>query len=109
MASPPSKSNAHRGSDERTQEPWKRSDEPRTATWLRKLVRRVCKAAQVKVVCPHGLRATHASLRATVADQAVATIGDALGHADHGKTAAAHYVGAAATVPVLRVMAGRGG
>jgi hypothetical protein len=32
--------------------------------------------------------------------------GDALGHADHGKTAAAHYVGAAATVPVLRVLEG---
>ena len=57
-----------------------------------------------------GLRATHASLRATVADQAVATIGDALVHADHGKTAAAHYVGAAAKVPALRVMVGgRGG
>jgi len=39
--------------------------------------------------------------------QAVAKAGGALGHSDHGKTAAAHYVGAAATVPVLRVMAGR--
>ncbi len=85
---------------------WTRSAEPRTATWLRALVRRVCKAADVKSVCPHGLRATHASLRATVADQAIATIGDALGHADHGKTAAAHYVGASATQPVLRVLAG---
>jgi hypothetical protein len=60
----------------------------------------------VKAVCPHGLRATHASLRRIVADEAVEKIGDALGHADHGKTAAAHYVGAAANVPVLRVLAG---
>jgi hypothetical protein len=52
------------------------------------------------------LRATHASLRRIVVDEAVAKIGDALGHADHGKTAAAHYVGAAATVPVERVLDG---
>ena len=38
----------------------------------------------------------------------VTRLGAALGHADHGKTAAAHYVGAAATVPALRVMAGGG-
>jgi hypothetical protein len=44
-----------------------------------------------------------------LADEAVAKIGDALGHADHGKTAAAHYVGAAATVPVLRVLIGESG
>ena len=31
---------------------------------------------------------------------------DALGHADHGKTAARHYVGAPANVPVLRVLEG---
>ncbi len=88
---------------------WKRSDEPRTATWLRDLVGRVCRDADVKAVCPHGLRATHASLRRIVADEAVAKIGDALGHADHGKTAAAHYVGAPANVPVLRVLAGGAG
>ena len=58
------------------------------------------------MVCPHGLRATHASLRATVVDEAVSRIGDALGHADHGKTAAAHYVGVQATVPVLKLLAG---
>jgi hypothetical protein len=54
------------------------------------------------------LRATHASLRRIVADEAVAKIGDALGHGDRGKTAANHYVGAAATVPVLRVLEGGG-
>ena len=85
---------------------WKRSNEPRSATWLLELVHRVCRDAEVRTVCPHGLRATHASLRRIVADEAVAKIGDALGHADHGRTAAAHYVGAAATVPVLRVLAG---
>lgn len=60
------------------------------------------------MVCLHGLRATHSSLRAAVADEAVAKIGDALGHADHGKTAANHYVGASAKVPVLKVVAGNG-
>jgi len=99
-----------RSIDERTQTgkkaDWRRSDKPRTGTWLHQLVRRVCVAAEVRVVCPHGLRATHASLRRTVVDEAVAKIGDALGHADHGKTAARHYVGAPATVPVLRVLAG---
>jgi len=102
-----------RSIDERTKTgkraDWKRSDEPRTATWLLDLVHRVCRDAEVRTVCPHGLRATHASLRRIVADEAVAKIGDALGHADHGKTAAAHYVGVAAAVPVLRVLAGGAG
>lgn len=99
-----------RSIDERTKTgrraDWKRSDEPRTATWLLDLVHRVCRDAQVRTVCPHGLRDTHATLRAVVADQAVAQIGDALGHGDHGKTAKAHYVGAAPAAPVLRVLAG---
>lgn len=82
---------------------------PRTGGWLLDLVHRVCRDAEVRVVCPHGLRATHASLRRIVVDEAVAKIGDALGHADHGKTAKNHYVGAAATVPVLRVLAGGAG
>lgn len=88
---------------------WRRGEEPRTPGWLRALVKRVCTEADVRIVCPHGLRATHASLRAAVADEAVAKIGDALGHADHGKTAANHYVGAPANVPVLRVVGRKGG
>lgn len=36
----------------------------------------------------------------------VAAIGDALVHADHGKTAANHCVGAPANAPALRVLAG---
>jgi integrase len=102
-----------RSIDERTKTgrkaDWRRSDEPRTASWLLDLVHRVCRDAEVRTVCPHGLRATHASLRRIVVDEAVAKIGDALGHADHGRTAAAHYVGAAATEPVLRVLVGGGG
>ncbi len=99
-----------RGIDERTQTgrraDWKRSDRPRTGGWLLDLVHRVCRDAEVRVVCPHGLRATHASLRRIVVDEAVAKIGDALGHADHGKTAKNHYVGAPSQVPVLRVLSG---
>ncbi len=85
---------------------WKRKDAPRAPNWLRSVVKRVCRDAGVRMVCPHGLRATHASLRASVVDEAVSRIGDALGHADHGKTAAAHYVGVQPTVPVLKLMAG---
>jgi hypothetical protein len=49
-----------RSIDERTKTgkkvDWKRSDEPRTATWLLRLVHRVCLDAEVRTVCPHGLR-----------------------------------------------------
>ena len=48
----------------------------------------------------------HHTATDVAADEAVAKSGDALGHADHGKTSAAHHVGAAAIVPVLRVLAG---
>ena len=53
---------------------------PRSASWLRKHVRMVCEVAQVPVVCPHGLRGTHATLAeaAGVASQVVA---ESLGHA----------------------------
>jgi hypothetical protein len=44
--------------------------------------------------------------RPSTSDEAVAKIGDALGHGDRGETATNHYVGAAATVPALRVLAG---
>lgn len=85
---------------------WRRNDTPRAPNWLHGVVKRVCCDAGVRMVCPHGLRATYASLRATVIDEAVSRISDTLGHADHGKTAAAHYVGVQPTVPVLNLMAG---
>ena len=48
-----------RGIDERTQTgrrvDWKRSDKPRTGGWLLDLVHRVCRDAEVRVVCPVGL------------------------------------------------------
>ncbi len=82
---------------------WRRLDKSRDRGWLQGVVRTVCKKAEVRVVCPHGLRGSHASLRQTVADQAIAQIGDALGHADAGRTAARHYAGARKVVPPLRI------
>jgi integrase len=88
---------------------------PRDRTWLRTLVKRTCEKAGVRVTCPHGLRGTFASVRRVLAERDAARmgeidvmrqIGDALGHGDHGKTAAAHYVGAPARVPALRVILG---
>ena len=72
--------------------------------WLRSVVISACRAAGVRVVPPHGLRGTHASLRRTVALQAVAQIGDALGHADHGKTAEKSYAGAQEVGPELLLL-----
>lgn len=51
----------------------------RGATWLRKGLAGLCRAAGVEVVCPHGLRGTHATLarQAGVSGRAVAAT---LGH-----------------------------
>lgn len=51
----------------------------RGATWLRKGVARLCKAAGVPVVCPHGLRGTHATL-AQEAGLSSAAVAATLGH-----------------------------
>lgn len=74
---------------------------PRSATWLRKHVQEVCRLAGVRVVPPHGLRDTHASVLRALHRKTAAEIGDALGHADHGATARRHYIGAPDVVPSL--------
>ena len=83
---------------------WRKLDKPRERGWLLGVVHAVCRKAEVRVVCPHGPRGTHASLLQTVANQAIAQIGEALGHADSGRTAARHYAGARKTVPALRLL-----
>lgn len=61
-----------------------------TKGWVSDWVERVCKAAGVPVVCPHGLRGTHATLAedAGVSSRAVAS---ALGHTSHTVTQR-HYL-----------------
>jgi len=79
---------------------------PRNKTWLRRLVRSVCEAAGVRVVCPHGLRGTYATMLVALQRRELADVGIALGHADAGRTAARHYVGAEPQRPALRVVKG---
>jgi integrase len=86
---------------------------PHHRCWLETWVRRVCSAAGVPAVCPHGLRGTHTSLadEQGVAPEAVAR---SLGH-ESRRTTDRHYSapGAADTgraQRVLRVLeGGRGG
>jgi len=52
-------------------------------------VKRVCVAAKVPVVCPHGLRGTHASV-ATAAGMSPDVVAGALGHED-SRTTLRHY------------------
>ncbi|MCB9739402.1 MAG: site-specific integrase [Deltaproteobacteria bacterium] len=80
---------------------------PYNVEWLRRLVVRTCRAADVRVISAHGLRGTYASILASH-DQAAPDIGRYLGHADGGKTAARHYIGAEATKPALQVIPGGG-
>ena len=77
---------------------------PRSPGWLRKLVRRVCEDAGVRVVPPHGLRDTHASVMRALLGRSPAQIGEALGHGDHGRTAERHYIGAPRQAPTLRLV-----
>lgn len=86
-----------------------RSGAARSPTWLRKLVREVCETAGVRVVCPHGLRDTHASVVKELTGATAAQIGSKLGHGDAGKTAREHYIGASDRVPALRVVGGGSG
>lgn len=90
---------------------------PHGRHWLADLVRRVCEAAGVRVVPPHGLRGTHTSMRLALATRRISQIGDAdtlaaiardLGHADDGETARRHYKGAPEHVPALRMVIGGG-
>lgn len=73
--------------------------------WLNCRVKKVCKLADVRVVCTHGLRGTYTSI---LADDGVELpdIARLLGHNDGGQTAARHYVGASARVAALRLVVG---
>jgi len=57
----------------------------RSATWLRKAVTRVCKAAKVPRVCPHGLRGTWATLT-TDAGMGGHLVARELGHTNQSVT-----------------------
>lgn len=60
-------------------------DGEHTRAWLFFAVKRVCAAAKVPRVCPHGLRGTWATLAVTVG-QASQAVADALGHEDVSTT-----------------------
>jgi integrase len=62
--------------------------------WVRRVVRACCKAAGVRVVCPHGLRGTHAKVAREVGVSGV-LLAAAMGHEDENTTTA-HYAGRAA-------------
>jgi integrase len=62
----------------------------RTRTWLSKSVKRVCEAAGVSVVCPHGLRGSRATLD-IVSGKDLAQVSRDLGHANPQITKD-HYV-----------------
>lgn len=86
---------------------------PHQRGWLGDLVAEVCSRAAVngqpvRVVCPHGLRGTYATLLRVLASQHVVDIAHALRHGDHGQTATRHYIGAPERRPALRVVMGNG-
>lgn len=78
--------------------------------WLWKIVRRVCIAANVNIVCPHGLRGTGASLRAlkaqkqgTAHSSPEAQAAASLGHSDRGTIAKQHYIGVPERIAALNL------
>lgn len=76
--------------------------------WLRDQVERICVAADVPVVCPHGLRGTHASL-AMAAGSSSALVAASMGHSP--EVMLAHYaqpgaVASGAQERLLKVLAG---
>jgi integrase len=86
---------------------------PHTKGWLNDLVHHVCDIARVglgssatpvKIVTAQGLRGTYASLLRVALEMHVGDIATALGHADAGRTATRHYIGAAEKAPVLRLI-----
>jgi len=85
-----------------------RQDRPRNRTWLRGLVIQVCEDAEVRVVPPHGLRATYSSMLMEIAGQTASQIGQALGHGDKGVTAKRHYIGAEKSRPALKLVVSGG-
>lgn len=80
-----------------------------TRAWLLSAVRRVCDAAGVTRVCPHGLRGTFSTM-ALQLGQGAQAVADALGH-ESTSTTLRHYAGAGsadagAQVTALRVLEG---
>lgn len=63
--------------------------------WLLRATVRYCKAAGVKRVTPHGLRGSGATSAVRMGGS-VEDVARALGHADRGATARAHYIGGGA-------------
>ena len=85
---------------------WTRLDKPRSKGWLRDLVVAVCKKAEVRITCPHGLRGAFASLKQEEGRCTIADIGAGLGQADHGRTAVNNYIGAPKRISALKVLKG---
>ena len=71
-----------------------------TKSWLRGAVNRVCAAAEVTRVTPHGLRGTHASLSA-LGGATAHLVAQQLGH-ESPTTTLAHYTDRAATQAVAQ-------
>ncbi len=63
--------------------------------WLNGRVKRVCRAARVRVISTHGLRDTWSSYMTEHAKLSDGQVGDLLGHADNGVTARRNYIGVA--------------
>ena len=74
--------------------------------WLNRAVKEVCAAADVRIVCAHGLRDTFTSLQREKGRATAKDIAEMIGHADEGKTAERHYIGAAEHVPELKIIQG---
>ena len=90
---------------------------PRGKTWLLDLVKDVCASATVgdgddkkpiRIVTPHGLRVTNATLQRVVLGKSVQQIAAALGHADAGQTATQHYIAAPRRTSSLRLVPNTG-
>ena len=74
--------------------------------WLNRAVKKVCEEAGVRVVCAHGLRDTFTSIQREKGRAKAKDIAEMIGHADDGKTAERHYIGAAEHQPALEVIRG---
>ena len=76
--------------------------------WLNRRIKRVCEQAEVRIVTAHGLRDTYSSFMSDQAGKSAPEIGRFLGHADEGRTARKHYIGASAHEPALKLIQGGG-
>ena len=73
-------------------------------SWLRDLVRSVCEKAGVRIVSPHGLRGTYATLLRVLARRTDVEIAESMRHGDQGRTVNRHYMGAPEERRVLRLV-----